>query len=537
VWEVQYIPFVEHTSTFESPFDENGVLYWIGTDGGSRPYTNPHDSGDVVASMSTIGEGKLNRVVLHKHTGGEKNYTNGGDNEWMGVDLGDGCLLVPNHYCLRHGFSSASYAMRHWRLEGSNDGEQWVSLKEHTDDKTLAEGYQAAGWALEGVDQGYRHFRVVQTGENSDSNTQMMCAGMAFYGTLRARAASEDGEDGRAGELESGVVARRIKRRLMAEWSHGSYYNGVVKEEMESGEFVVLADVDKNGDGTMTNCDVVDYLKKKGEVRVGVSVFEDLKAAAANASTAAVAAAAAMAYVTRTCGFLATAQWWPKAGDRVSMGSGDKEQVWRDIAAADVASIEVGMRLKVDRKGDGKSIEEAMVVKAGAEAGTLVGRDGKGEGGETEGGVAIGRLKQRLVHEWAHRSYSNGTVKRDKGDGTFFVAFDGLVRVSDIGIDSWPVVGDWVTVMKEGEEEGTEGEIGRVNGDEIGMDYLIVGILEEFTPEVLCVKGSLNVLRRYSSSILLYVRRSYRYDTREQAQGIRWRRDRKVTCGRCRKSC
>jgi hypothetical protein len=266
-------------------------------------------------------------------------------------------------------------------------------------------------------------------------------------------------------------------------------------------------------------------------------VIEDAKAVKARAAEAMTMAMQATAAAASACGFLATAQWWPKAGDRVSMGSGDKEQVWRDIAAADVASIEVGMRLKVDRKGDGKSIEEATVVKAGSEAGTLVVRYGKGEGGETEGGVAIGRLKQRLVHEWAHRSYSNGTVKEDKGDGTFFVAFDGLVRVSDIGIDSWPVVGDWVTVMKEGEEEGTEGEIGMVKGDEIDKEYRMVGILEDFTPEVLCVKGSLNVLRRYSSSILLYVRRSYRYDTREQAQGIRWRRDRKVTCGRCRKSC
>jgi mevalonate pyrophosphate decarboxylase len=85
----------------------------------------------------------------------------------------------------------------------------------------------------------------------------------------------------------------------MAEWSRGSYYNGVVKEKMESGEFVVLADVDKNGDGTMANCDVVDYLKNKGEVRVDVSVYDDLQVAAVCASAAAVAAAAAMAYMRR----------------------------------------------------------------------------------------------------------------------------------------------------------------------------------------------------------------------------------------------
>ena len=128
--------------------------------------------------------------------------------------------------------------------------------------------------------------------------------------------------------------------------------NGVVKEETESGEFVVLADVDKNGDGTMSNCDVVDYLKKKkGEARVDVSVYKDVKATAVCASAAAAAAAAAMAYATRSIGFLEAAKWWPKAGDRVSVGSGGKDQVWRDIAAAEAASIEVGMRVKVDKKG------------------------------------------------------------------------------------------------------------------------------------------------------------------------------------------
>ncbi len=93
------------------------------------------------------------------------------------------------------------------------------------------------------------------------------------------------------------------------------------------------------------------------------------------------------------------AAFWPKAGDSVSMGSGGKQQVWRDIAAADAASIEVGMRLKVDRKGDmeaadirsrdgsggdGASCVEATVVKADAGGGTW--EVEYEEGGEKEGG-------------------------------------------------------------------------------------------------------------------------------------------------------
>ena len=41
--------------TFSSAFDKNGVLYHIATDGGKKPYKNPHTAGLVVASMSSVG--------------------------------------------------------------------------------------------------------------------------------------------------------------------------------------------------------------------------------------------------------------------------------------------------------------------------------------------------------------------------------------------------------------------------------------------------------------------------------------------------
>ena len=39
---------------FEAPFDRNGVLYHIGTRGGTRELANPHLSGEVVAAMSSL---------------------------------------------------------------------------------------------------------------------------------------------------------------------------------------------------------------------------------------------------------------------------------------------------------------------------------------------------------------------------------------------------------------------------------------------------------------------------------------------------
>ena len=44
-----------------TPFDSNGVLYCIATAEGSRPYRNPHSSGEVVAAMSSCSNGSPER--------------------------------------------------------------------------------------------------------------------------------------------------------------------------------------------------------------------------------------------------------------------------------------------------------------------------------------------------------------------------------------------------------------------------------------------------------------------------------------------
>jgi hypothetical protein len=150
-------------------------------------------------------------------------------------------------------------------------------------------------------------------------------------------------------------------------------------------------------------------------------VIEDAEASKAPAAAAALIAAQAVAAAIASIEFLQTAKWWPKAGNTISLGFGEKEQVWRDITKTDAPSIKAGMQVKVERqKDDGaSSIEDATLVKVDEGAGTCEVR--YAEGGETEDGVAIDRLQERLVHEWAHNTYFTGTVKEEKEDGTFTV--------------------------------------------------------------------------------------------------------------------
>jgi hypothetical protein len=181
-------------------FDNNGALFFIGSRGGDCAYTNPHESGEVVARISSVQprpnedsrtimrtrHGSVERFVMHSLVGVlvTRNFTKDEPMQWMSIDLGEERLLVPDHYCLRHGRGTSMFRLRNWRLEGSNDGTSWVSLKEHVNDHSLpVQAYGVAEWPLDGQ-EAYRYFRVLQTGLNSHGSHRMYCAGLELYGAL-----------------------------------------------------------------------------------------------------------------------------------------------------------------------------------------------------------------------------------------------------------------------------------------------------------------------------------------------------------------
>ena len=129
--------------TFEAPFDGRGALHHIATGGGARVYANPHDAGLVVASMSSMPNGDGNRehadprrFVQGSDHDGNYNFTGNVAGSWMAVDLQR--PLQPTHYCLRSDKFPSSHRMRNWRLEGSNDGSRWTTLREHHNDTSLS---------------------------------------------------------------------------------------------------------------------------------------------------------------------------------------------------------------------------------------------------------------------------------------------------------------------------------------------------------------------------------------------------------------
>ena len=176
---------------FQSPFDKNGVLYHIGTAGGTRTYQNPHDTGDVVASLSQIGAGRLGLFVQHEARQGKELYHRTDDSHpaWMAVDLKT-YRLVPSYYALRHGRDNQMYVLRNWDLQGSDNSQSWITLRRHSNDTSLAEvAGSVAAWPLDAsavAGRSFRHFRIIMTGVDSSAHRYLHCCGIELYGTLQA---------------------------------------------------------------------------------------------------------------------------------------------------------------------------------------------------------------------------------------------------------------------------------------------------------------------------------------------------------------
>jgi hypothetical protein len=180
-----------------TPFEDTaGVLYWIGTAEGTRSYMNPHKLGEelggrggVVAAMSSLGNGTFGYVAHFVGRTGTYNRTDDEPNSWMSVDLGVGRALAVDHYCLRHGYDTARYWLRNWRLEGSNDGALWTVLKPHENDHSFPQAlHSVAHWPVAPLPNtgpwAFRHFRIVQHGPTSEGDHYLMCSGIELYGEL-----------------------------------------------------------------------------------------------------------------------------------------------------------------------------------------------------------------------------------------------------------------------------------------------------------------------------------------------------------------
>ena len=185
---------------YEGNFDTNGVLYCLGTNNKTEGYTNPHRTGKVVVTLSSLPAfGTVGGFIAHTNPA----YNRLGESapgSTVAVKLPVRLFLTK--YTVRHGRSDGGCRLRSWVVEGSEDGTSgWVELREHIDDQSLADkGFSVASWdvdmpepdeELEGPalydyedSLAFTHFRIRMTGRDSSGCYYLHLAGIELYGRV-----------------------------------------------------------------------------------------------------------------------------------------------------------------------------------------------------------------------------------------------------------------------------------------------------------------------------------------------------------------
>ncbi|KAH3760940.1 E3 ubiquitin-protein ligase HECTD1 [Pelomyxa schiedti] len=174
---------------FESDFDTNGIIYWLGTQKRSPQelapsFCNPEKCGLASTQFSETYHGpKASSNVLERFWSGGQNHTSGKPGSWWMVDL-KGLQVSPTHYSLRAD-SHTDQTVRNWNLEGWTDQQQqWVVLSTHKNDTTIKCGksYAVGSWPIPTQDAAFSKFRITETGPNARNEYELQLSGFELYG-------------------------------------------------------------------------------------------------------------------------------------------------------------------------------------------------------------------------------------------------------------------------------------------------------------------------------------------------------------------
>ncbi|CAF0905235.1 unnamed protein product [Brachionus calyciflorus] len=261
---------------YEKDFDDNGILYWIGTNGKTSDWLNAFNHSNLIKmsysdSMKQLSSGKhedlIGRMASNCHTSGSEKRI------WFVIDFG--MFIIPSHYTLRYSNGFQKTAPRNWALLGSKTGgsssNDWDILITHNNDDKLKDYGQSYTWSL-GESQmvkqestGWRFFRIQQTGRNqSGANYTMSISGFELYGTVTSLVKDKlvsvslsssttrlsDSErrrqkrqSSRSSLQKQMILGARVQRGV--DWKWGN--QDKVSEECRPNEGTVITELDSNG--------------------------------------------------------------------------------------------------------------------------------------------------------------------------------------------------------------------------------------------------------------------------------------------------
>ena len=173
---------------YDKNYDQNGILYWLGTNNHTEKYENPCLKGLVKLDSSKVGIGKIEDMVDRREETNSYQYNGWSGpmigrekNAWFTIDFGENLKIMPTCYTLQH-CCSAYGLMRGWNFEGSNDGKNWVSIRRHFNDKSIQYENTIVTFQIDDCSDHYRYFRIYSTQKQHHGWWEITASLLEIYG-------------------------------------------------------------------------------------------------------------------------------------------------------------------------------------------------------------------------------------------------------------------------------------------------------------------------------------------------------------------
>jgi len=170
--------------TYHQNGDQNGVFYWIGTNGKTELWQNPHKSGRMKVSCSSPEMAFTRAYTLVNRSFCSTSFTSGTPLKpaYWAVDLGPNRNLICTYYTIQK--DSSDYCVTDWNLEGSIDSKEWIILRHHADDgESMSCPGKQTSWSINSQ-QRFRYFRVIVAASSAKVNNKLALTGLELYGYL-----------------------------------------------------------------------------------------------------------------------------------------------------------------------------------------------------------------------------------------------------------------------------------------------------------------------------------------------------------------
>jgi hypothetical protein len=153
--------------------DTNGVLYYVGTNNGTTPFSNPCASSAILLT-STAGSSSNKCENTDRYFGGVISSRSASSHTLL-IGLPAGTALLPTEYTVTG--LNVSSAMDDWVLEGSNNLSTWDVLHTAANQTCLS---STCSYQLDPTNNFYRYYRLVFTADGS--RNRMYTNEIEFYG-------------------------------------------------------------------------------------------------------------------------------------------------------------------------------------------------------------------------------------------------------------------------------------------------------------------------------------------------------------------